>query len=114
MSDVKVASVSVEIADARATRRLLADIPHSQPIRRHLTRTLVFHHWDESTQRAFWVTGDGTRLRCVTASGLTGMEMAEIVSSCSYQAARATFALSPQLISRIIEAEMDVVVGLVN
>lgn len=112
--EVLVSSVSVEIADEQATSQMLATIPYSGPIRQHLSRALIFHHWDEFTGRAFWVAGDGRRLRCVTAAGLNPGEMGVIVNSDSYGAARAAFALSPQIISAIIEAEMDLEVRLVN
>jgi hypothetical protein len=112
--DVSVASVSAAITDTQAVRRLLATIPHSRQIRPHLSETFFFHHWDDRTQRAFWVTSDGSCLRCVTVAGLTAFEMVEIVTSDSYGVARETFDVSPQLIRSILEAEMDVAVTLIN
>jgi hypothetical protein len=112
--EVSVASVSAAITDTRAVKRLLAAIPHSGQIRPHLCETFFFHHWDDRTQRAFWVTGDGSCLRCITVNGLTAFEMVEIVTSDSYGVARQTFAVSPQVIRSILEAEMDVVVTLIN
>jgi hypothetical protein len=112
--DVSVASVSAALTDARAVKRLLAAIPHSRQIRPHLSETFFFHHWDDRTQRAFWVTSDGSCLRCVTVTGLTAFEMVEIVTSDSYGMARAAFAVSPQVIRSILEAEMDIVVMLIN
>jgi hypothetical protein len=96
------------------TTRLLAEVPQLSQIREKLTEPLLFQHWDEITQRAIWIASDGRRVRCVTVSGLSVHEMADMWMSVNERLSRANFNLSPQLVREIIEAEIDVSVALVN
>ncbi len=74
----------------------------------------MFQHWDETTQRAIWIASDGIQVRCVTVTGLSVLEMADMWVSFGERISRARFNLSPQLVRDIIEAEIDVPVALVN
>jgi hypothetical protein len=76
--------------------------------------SLLFQHWDELTQRAIWIASDGSQVRCVTVTGLSVHEMADMWVSFNERLSRAKFNLSPQLVREIIEAEIDVSVALVN
>jgi hypothetical protein len=89
-------------------------VPHAGALREKLTEPLLFQHWDESTQRAIWIASDGIRVRCVTVTGLSVFEMADMWVSFNERISRARFNLSPQLVRDIIEAEIDVSVALVN
>jgi len=96
------------------TTRLLAEVPQLSQIREKLAEPLLFQHWDEPTQRAIWIASDGIQVRCVTVTGLSVHEMADMWVSVNERLSRAKFNLSPQLVREIIEAEIDVSVALVN
>ena len=96
------------------TARLLAEVPQLSQIREKLAEPLLFQHWDELTERAIWIASDGIQVRCVTVTGLSVHEMADMWVSVNERLSRAKFNLSPQLVREIIEAEIDVSVALVN
>jgi hypothetical protein len=79
-----------------------------------LTEPMLFQHWDDSTQHAIWIASDGIRVRCITITGLSVLEMGDMWISFNERISRARFNLSPQLVRDIIEAEIDVAVSLVN
>jgi hypothetical protein len=110
----RVASASADISDAGATARLLAGVPHGDELRDRLAEPLLFQHWDEPSQSAFWIASNGAEIRCVTVTGLTMKEMGEIWINVNDRLSRAHFAISPQLVREVIEAEIDVGVELVN
>ena len=83
-------------------------------LREKLAEPLLFQHWDDSTQCAIWIASDGTHVRCVTVTGLSVLEMADMWVSFGERISRARFNLSVQLVRDIIEAEIDVSVELVN
>ena len=89
-------------------------MPQLCEIREKLTEPLLFQHWDELTQRAIWIASDGSQVRCVTVTGLSVQEMADMWVSFNVRIQRVAFNLSPQLVRDIIEAEIDVSVALVN
>lgn len=92
----------------------MAEVPQAAEIRDKLAEPLLLQHWDELTQRAIWIASDGSRARCVTVTGLTTCEMADMWVSFNERLSRAKFNLSPQLVREIIEAEIDISVALVN
>lgn len=94
--------------------RLCLAIPPLTEIRDKLSRPLLFQHWDDSAQSAIWIASDGDDVRCVTVSGLSVAEMGAIWISFNERLSRANFDISAQLVRDIIEAEIDVVVALVN
>jgi hypothetical protein len=94
--------------------RLLAAVPHGGELRGRLAEPLLFQHWDEPSQSAFWVASDGAAVRCVTVTGLTMKEMGDIWINFYDRISRARFLISPQLVREIIEAETDTAVELVN
>ena len=102
------------ITNVPETTRLLAEVPQLDQIRDKLSEPLLFQHWDELTQRAIWIASDGSQVRCVTVSGLSVHEMADMWVSFNERLSRARFSLSPQLVREIIEAEIDVSVALVH
>jgi hypothetical protein len=89
-------------------------VPGAGVLREKLMEPLLFQHWDEPTQCAIWIASDGTHVRCVTVTGLSVLEMADMWANFSERILRAKFNLSPQLVREIIEAEIDVSVALVN
>jgi hypothetical protein len=110
----RISSLSAAISDVTETTRLLADVPQAGEIREKLNEPLLFQHWDEHTQRAIWIASDGSHVRCVTVTGLSVHEMADMWLSFNERISRANFNLSAQLVREIIEAEIDVSVSLVN
>jgi hypothetical protein len=113
-AQTRIASLSAAISNVLETSRLLAEVPQLDQIREKLDQPLLFQHWDEPTQRAIWVASNGNHVRCVTVTGLSVHEMADMWVSFNERLSRAKFNLSPQLVREIIEAEMDVSVALVN
>lgn len=114
-SQARVSSLSAEICNASETARLLARIPQAaDSLREKLAEPLLFQHWDDPTQCAIWIASDGTHARCVTVTGLSVLEMADMWVSFGERISRARFNLSPQLLRDIIEAEIEVSVALVN
>lgn len=93
---------------------MLAQVPQAGALGAKLTEPLLFQHWDEPTQRAIWIVSDGARVRCITVTGLSVLEMADMWVSFSERISRARFNLSPLFVRDIIEAEIDVSVALVN
>jgi hypothetical protein len=113
-AQTRIASLSAAISNVLETSRLLAEVPQLGEIREQLAQPLLFQHWDEPTQRAIWVASNGNQVRCVTVTGLSVHEMADMWVSFNERLSRAKFNLSPQLVREIIEAEIDVSVALVN
>jgi hypothetical protein len=97
-----------------ATERLLGTVPYGGELRALLIEPLLFQHWDEVTERAFWVASDGTEVRCVTIAGLGALQMADLWVKFNDRISRAQFTISPQLVREVIEARMRVPVELVN
>ena len=114
-SQARVSSLSATISNPPETARLLARVPQAaDALSEKLAEPLLFQHWDESTQCAIWIASDGTHVRCVTVTGLSVLEMADMWLSFGERISRARFNLSPQLLRDIIEAEIEVPVALVN
>ena len=110
----RITSLSAALSDTSEMSRLLATVLQAEAIRDKLAEPLLFQHWDEPTERAIWIASDGSHLRCVTVTGLSVVEMADMWVSFNERLSRARFNLSPQIVREIIEAEIDVTVVLVN
>jgi hypothetical protein len=106
--------VSAALSNALATARLLESVPYGGELRALLIEPLLFQHWDDATERAFWLASDGTDVRCVTITGLGALQMADLWGNFNDRISRAQFSISPQLVREIIEARMRVPVELVN
>lgn len=114
-SQARIASLSAAVCDVPETTRLLACVPQlAGALSEKLSEPLLFQHWDDSTECAIWIASDGTHVRCVTVTGLSGLEMADMWVSFGERISRARFNLSAELVRDIIEAEIDVPVALVN
>ena len=113
-AQTRITSFSAEISNVHETSRLLAQVPQLRQIREKLAEPLLFQHWDQHSQRAIWIAGNGSQLRCVTVTGLSVHDMADMWVSFNERLSRAKFNLSAQLVREIIEAEIDVSVVLVN
>ncbi len=106
-AQTRVSSLSASICNVPDTARLLAQVPQGGALSEKLAEPMLFQHWDAPTQRAIWIASDGARVRCVTVTGLSELEMADMWVSFSERISRASFNLSPQLVRDIIEAEID-------
>jgi hypothetical protein len=109
-----VASTSAHLSNVLAMERLLELVPFGGELRALLIEPLLFQHWDDATERAFWLASDGAEVRCVTITGLGALQMADLWSRFHDGISRAQFNISPQLVREIIEARMRVSVELVN
>jgi hypothetical protein len=110
----RVASSSAHLSNVIATERLLGAVPFGGELRALLIEPLLFQHWDDATERAFWLASDGTEVRCVIITGLGALQMADLWVKFNDRISRAQFNISPQLVREIIEARMRVAVELVN
>ena len=110
-----MSSLSAAICNGPETARILAREPQAaRSLSEKLGEPLLFQHWDDSAQRAVWIASEGIHVRCVTVTGLSVHEMADMWVSFGERVSRAKFNLSAQLVREIIEAEIDVAVALVN
>src|SRR5688572_13004491 len=82
-SPTRVSSLSASICNGPETDLLLARVPGAGALREKLMEPLLFQHWDEPTQRAIWIASDGTHVRCVTVTGLSALEMADMWANFS-------------------------------
>lgn len=114
MIGTKISSAQALIADARAITRLLDEVPEADEIRRELSKPLFIRRWQQSMQRSFWITSDGTTALCLTVTGLDVDEMVALWVSFEEYRRRADFTLSAATLSQIIEAELGVTVELEN
>lgn len=110
----RVASTSAHLSNVLATERLLGTVPYGGELRALLIEPLLFQHWDDATERAFWLASDGTEVRCVTIVGLGALQMADLWVKFNDGILRAEFNISPQLVRKIIEARFRTPVELVN
>jgi hypothetical protein len=110
----RIASISAPVADIAATCRMLVGLRSAGRIRKNLSAPLFVRQWQEATERSFWITSDGATALCLTVSGLTADETAAVGRSFDERRSFVEFALSASTMRDIIEAELDVVVELVN
>ena len=112
MSVTTISSARAELADPHAVTRLLDEVPEAEEIREHLRGPFFARRWQQSLQRSFWITSDGSVALCLTLTGLDVDEtLALWVAFDSYRR-RAGFSLSASSLGEIIEAELGVAVDL--
>lgn len=108
----RIASARALIADPAAMAQLLSEVPEAEEIRAELSKPCFTRCWQQSLQRSFWITSDGTTAVCLTLTGLDLDEMAAICVSFEGYRRRAGFTLSALTLSEIIEAELGFTVVL--
>jgi hypothetical protein len=110
MIGTKISSAKALIADRHAVTRLLDEVPEAEEIRAALAKPYFTRRWQQSMQRSFWITSDGTTVICLTVTGLDLEEMVVLWVSFDEYRRRADFALSATTLGEIIEAELGVTV----
>ncbi len=111
---VKISSAQALIADNHAVTSLLDEVPEAEEIRTALTQPYFTRRWQQSMQRSFWITSDGTTVICLTVTGLDLEEMVVLWVSFDEYRRRADFALSAITLGHIIETELGATVELEN
>ena len=115
MIGTRISSTQALIADGRAITRLLDEVPEAEEIRPELSKPYFFiRRWQQSMQRSFWITSDGTTALCLTITGLDIDAMVVLWVSFEEYRRRADFTLSAATLSQIIEAELGLAVEIEN
>jgi len=111
MLGTRISSAKALITDRRGITRLLDEVPEAEEIRPELSKPYFFvRRWQQSMQRSFWITSDGTTALCLTVTGLDIDEMVVLWVSFEEYRRRADFTLSATTLSQIIEAELGLAV----
>ena len=111
MIGTRISSAQALIADGRAITSLLDEVPEAEEIRPELSKPYFFvRRWQQSMQRSFWITSDGTTALCLTLTGLDIDEMVVLWVSFEEYRRRANFTLSATTLSEIIGAELGLAV----
>jgi hypothetical protein len=111
MIGTRISSAQALIADGRAVTSLLDEVPEAEEIRPELSKPYFFvRRWQQSMQRSFWITSDGTTALCLTLTGLDIDEMVVLWVSFEEYRRRANFTLSATTLSEIIGAELGLAV----
>lgn len=114
MVGTKISSAQACITDGRAMALLLDEVPEAEEIRAALSKPFFTRRWQQSMQRSFWITSDGTTAVCLTVTGLDVDEMVALWVSYDEYRRRAGFTLSAITLGEIIEAELGISVELEN
>jgi len=114
MTDTKISSAQALVCDGRAITRLLDEVPEAEEIRGALSEPYFTRRWQQSMQRSFWITSDGTTAVCLTITGLDVDEMVALWISFDEHRRRPGFSLSALALGAIIEAELGFTVELEN
>jgi hypothetical protein len=112
MIGTRISSAQALITDGHAMTRLLDEVPEGDEILTALSKPYFTRRWQQSMQRSFWITSDGTTAVCLTVTGLDLEEMAALWVSFDEHRSRAGFTLSALTLSEIIEAELGLTVDL--
>ena len=114
MTGAKISSARARIDDAAALSRLLGEVPLAEDFRQLLSKPFFTRRWQQSMNRSFWITSDGTTAVCLTLTGLDVDESVAIWITCDSYLRRTGFTLSASSLSEIIEAELGLAVELEN
>jgi hypothetical protein len=114
MTETKISSAQALVSDSCAITKLLDEVPEAEEIRRALSEPYFNRKWQQSMQRSFWITSDGTTAVCHTVTGLDVDEMVALWISFDEHRRRPGFILSALALGEIIEAELGFTVELEN
>ena len=109
MSATKISSARARVADPRALSRLLEEVPEAEAIRGQLGQPFFARRWQQSMQRSFWISSDGTTAECLTLTGLDLDEMVAVWVGFDDYRRRPGFTLSAHTLGEVIEEEIGVV-----
>jgi hypothetical protein len=105
----RISSARVLAADPAALRRLLDEVPDADEIGAELCKPYFTRRWQQSMQRSFWISSDGTTAECLTLTGLDIDEMVAVWVGFDDHRRRPGFTLSARTLGEVIEAEVGVV-----
>ncbi len=114
MIGTRISSAQALIADGCAITRLLDEVPEPEEIRPELSKPYFIRRWQQSMQRSFWITSDGTTVLCLTVTGLDIEESVALWVSFEEYRRRAGFTLSATTLGQIIKAELGLTVEVEN
>ena len=114
MIETKISSAQALVCDGCAITRLLDEVPEAEEIRKSLSKPYFARKWQQSMQRSFWITSDGTTAVCLTVTGLDIDEMVALWVGFDEHSRRPGFMLSALALGEIIEAELGFSVELGN
>jgi hypothetical protein len=112
--ETRISAVRALAADPAALRRLLDEVPDAEEIGPQLGRPYFTRRWQQSMQRSFWISSDGTTALCLTLTGLDMDEMVAVWVSFDDYRRRPGFALSAHTLGEIIETEIGIVAEIDN
>ena len=81
-------------SDSVASRWLLDEVPDGEEIQNELCQPYFTRRWQQSMQRSFWITSDGTTAVCLTLTGLDVDERIAVWVSLDEHRRRPGFVLS--------------------
>ncbi len=114
MTGTKISSARAQVTDFRALRRLLDEVPEAEEIRPQLDKPFFARRWQQSMQRSFWISSDGSTAVCLTLTGLDVDEMVAIWVAFDAYRRKPGFRLSAGSLGEIIEAELGLPVEFEN
>jgi hypothetical protein len=114
MTATKISSAQAPVTDFRALSRLLDEVPEAEEIRPQLGKPFFARRWQQSMQRSFWISSDGSTALCLTLTGLDVDEMVAIWVAFDAYRRRPGFHLSAGSLGEIIEAELGLAVEFEN
>jgi len=112
--ETRISAARALASDSVALRRLLDEVPDADDIQSELYRPYFARRWQQSMQRSFWITSDGTTAVCLTLTGLDVDEMVAVWVSFDEHRRRPGFVLSARTLSAIIESEVGVIAEIEN
>ncbi len=110
----RISSARAQVTDFRALNRLLDEVPEADEIRTQLCKPFFARRWQQSMQRSFWISSDGSTAVCLTLTGLDVDEMVAIWVAFDGYRRRPGFHLSADSLGEIIEAELGLAVEFEN
>jgi hypothetical protein len=108
IAGTRISAARALATDPRAVRRLLDEVPDAEDIQTELCKPYFTRRWQQSMNRSFWITSDGTTAMCLTLTGLDVDEMVAVWVSFDEYRRRPGFILSARTLSEMIESEIGV------
>lgn len=112
MIDARISCARAHVADSTAVVRLLDEVPEAEDIHAEIARPYFARRWQQSTERSFWISSDGTTVTCLTLTGLDIDAMVALWVTFDGYHRRPGFTLSAVSLQEIVEAELGVTVEL--
>lgn len=107
--ETRISAARAPASDSMALRRLLDEVPDAEDIQSELCKPYFARRWQQSKQRSFWITSDGTTAMCLTLTGLDVDEMIAVWVGFDEYRRRPGFVLSARTLGAIIESEIGVI-----